>query len=76
MLSIGKLSPGRADYYLDTVATGAEEYYLGSGEAPGRWLGRGAEQLDLTGEVGARELRHALAGCDRDGTHLLASQGP
>ena len=47
MLSIGKLSPGRADYYLDTVAKGAEEYYLGSGEAPGRWIGHGAELLGL-----------------------------
>jgi hypothetical protein len=26
VLSIGKLAPGRADYYLDTVAKGAEEY--------------------------------------------------
>jgi hypothetical protein len=39
MLSIGKLSPGRADYYLDTVAHGAEEYYLGSGEAPAVGVG-------------------------------------
>lgn len=76
MLSIGKLSPGRADYYLDTVATGAEEYYLGSGEAPGRWLGRGVERLGLTGEVGARELRHLLIGRDRNGAQLLARQGP
>src|SRR5690606_5262145 len=51
VLSIGKLAPGRADYYLDTVARGAEEYYVGSGEAPGRWLGRGAERLGLTGDV-------------------------
>lgn len=76
MLSIGKLSPGRADYYLDTVATGAEEYYLGSGEAPGRWVGRGALRLELSGEVGARELRQVLAGGDGSGSHLLASQGP
>ena len=71
MLSIGKLSPGRADYYLDTVAKGAEEYYLGSGEAPGRWIGRGAERLGLTGEVGGarappcprRTGRHRHARC-------------
>lgn len=34
MLSIGKLAAGRADYYLATVAKGAEEYYLGSGKRP------------------------------------------
>ena len=55
MLSIGKLSPGRADYYLDTVAKGAEEYYLGSGEAPGRWFGGGAERLNLDGLVRGRD---------------------
>lgn len=76
MLSIGKLSPGRADYYLDTVAKGAEEYYLGSGEAPGRWAGHGAERLGLDGTVGANALRDVLAGQDGDGRSLIARQGP
>jgi conjugative relaxase-like TrwC/TraI family protein len=76
VLSIGKLSPGRADYYLDTVAKGAEEYYVGSGEAPGRWVGRGAERLGLSGDVEGRALRDVLAGHDLSGTTLLARQGP
>ena len=76
MLSIGKLAPGRADYYLDAVAKGTEEYYVGSGEAPGRWVGRGAEQLGLAGEVDGRTLRAVLAGHDLAGTSLLARQGP
>lgn len=76
MLSIGKLRAGRADYYLDTVANGAEEYYLGSGEAPGRWVGRGAERLGLDGTVGGRALRHVLAGRRPDGRPLVAGQGP
>jgi conjugative relaxase-like TrwC/TraI family protein len=76
MLSIGKLAPGRAEYYLDTVAQGAEEYYVGSGEAPGRWLGRGAERLGLTGEVGGTELRRVLDGSAPDGRPLLSSKGP
>lgn len=76
MLSIGKLSPGRADYYLGTVAKGAEEYYLGSGEAPGRWVGHGAERLGLDGTVGANALRDVLAGRDSDGRSLIARQGP
>lgn len=75
MLSIGKLGPGRADYYLDTVAHGAEEYYLGSGETPGRWVGRGAERLGLSGEVAGRDLHHVLAGRDGTGNALLARQG-
>ena len=29
MLSLGKLAPGQQEYYLDTVAKGAEEYYTG-----------------------------------------------
>ena len=49
VLSIGKLAAGQQEYYLRSVADGVEEYYLGSGEAPGRWLGRGAERLQLIG---------------------------
>ena len=41
MLSIGKMVAGSEKYYLDTVAKGREEYYTGSGEAPGQWLGSG-----------------------------------
>jgi hypothetical protein len=37
VLDIGILGSGSADYYLDEVATNAEAYYLGAGEAPGRW---------------------------------------
>jgi len=76
VLSIGKLAPGRADYYLDTVARGAEEYYIGSGEAPGRWLGRGAERLGLTGDVAGHQLRRVLNGAGPDGRPLLSSKGP
>jgi conjugative relaxase-like TrwC/TraI family protein len=76
VLSIGKLSPGRADYYLDIVARGAEEYYVGSGEAPGRWVGRGARRLGLAGDVDGSDLRHVLAGRDGSGIALLGRQGP
>jgi hypothetical protein len=36
VLSIGKLGRGAEGYYLRAVATGVEDYYLGSGKAPGR----------------------------------------
>jgi hypothetical protein len=39
------------------VADGAEDYYLRRGEAPGRWLGRGLEAVQLGGEVEAEQLR-------------------
>lgn len=51
MLSIGRLGPGGGRYYTAQVASGAEDYYLGSGEAPGRWAGSGLAELGL--EAGA-----------------------
>jgi conjugative relaxase-like TrwC/TraI family protein len=51
VLSIGKLAAGQEGYYLEVVAHGAEEYYLGAGEAPGYWIGAGSAQLDLDGVV-------------------------
>ncbi|MDX6635889.1 MAG: hypothetical protein QOF06_2092 [Solirubrobacterales bacterium] len=47
MLSAGKLGRGQERYYLEKVAEGAEDYYSGEGEAPGQWLGDGAEDLEL-----------------------------
>ncbi|MEU7811838.1 MobF family relaxase [Pseudonocardia sp. NPDC049154] len=48
------------EYLLKEVATGRENYYTGAvteGEPPGRWWGRGAEQLGLTGLVDAQDMR-------------------
>jgi len=56
MLSIGKLAGGGEDYHLEAVAAGVEDYYLGSGEAPGLWLA-GAAALGLAGEVAPGDLR-------------------
>jgi conjugative relaxase-like TrwC/TraI family protein len=62
MLSIAKLGRGAEGYYLRSVAAGVEDYYLGSGEAPGRWLGDGAVLLGLSGTVGAEDVRAVLDG--------------
>ncbi len=62
MLSIGKLSLGQEAYYLEEVLDGAEDYYLHVGEAPGRWVGSGADRLGLDGQVEADDLRAVLAG--------------
>ncbi len=70
MLSIGKMVAGAEDYYLRTVAAGREEYYMGSGEAPGEWLGKGAALLGLEGQVAPADLSFVLAGVTPDGTAL------
>jgi len=75
MLSIGKLAGGGEDYYLEAVAAGLDDYYLGAGEAPGVWLG-GAADLGLTGKVAPEDLRAVLAGRDPSGDQLaLAPPG-
>jgi conjugative relaxase-like TrwC/TraI family protein len=60
VLSIGKLGRGQEGYYLQAVARGVEDYYLGSGEAPGRWIGGGCGGLGLSGRVDAEALRAVL----------------
>jgi conjugative relaxase-like TrwC/TraI family protein len=44
------------------VALGREDYYAGEGERPGRWIGGGAEQLGLSGEVTEGQTGHLLSG--------------
>src|SRR3954447_23693946 len=58
MLSTAKIRTGSWRYYAEQVEHGACEYFLGLGEAPGRWYGRGLEQLALSpnARVEEREL--------------------
>ena len=55
-----KITPLRAadaaGYYLEAVAAGGEDYYVRSSEAPGAWIGRGAVELDLRGNVRPEHL--------------------
>ena len=53
-----------AEYLLESVVLGVEEYYVGVGEAPGVWAGRWAGELGLEGMVEADELRSLLDGVD------------
>jgi conjugative relaxase-like TrwC/TraI family protein len=62
MLSIGSLTTGRVEYYLASVGRGADDYYLGRGEAPGRWVGGAADSLGLSGRVGEADFRDLLDG--------------
>ena len=68
MLSIS--SGHSASYLTGSVGAGREDYYTGAvaeGEPPGRWHGRGAAQLGLTGQVDA-EVMHAVYGRFADPT--------
>src|ERR1700690_4398914 len=62
VLSVSKLGAGQEGYYLDSVAQGVEDYYLGHGETPGRWMGAASGLLGLEGEVDAPDLRAVLEG--------------
>lgn len=68
MLNIGKLGKGQENYYLESVADGADDYYVRSGESPGYWLG---SAISLSGTVTSQALKSALDGADpRDGNRL------
>src|SRR5699024_7632187 len=69
VLTLAKLAPGQHEYYLDTVAKGAEEYYTRSGEVPGEWKGRAAARLGLSREVTEEDLGAVL-----DGVHPLGGR--
>ncbi len=76
MLNIGKLGPGAAEYYIGEVATAAEDYYTGRGEAKGRWVGSLRETLGLSGEVDPEDLRRVLNGeHPQSGERLVSAQG-
>ena len=62
MLSTAKIRHGSWRYYANQVSRGRCEYFLGMGEAPGRWEGRGLDELDLAagGRVSERELEAAF----------------
>jgi conjugative relaxase-like TrwC/TraI family protein len=62
---------------LQAVASGVEDYYLGSGEAPGQWIGQGSARLGLSGVVAAGDLRAVLHGrCRATGRSLIAVRRP
>jgi conjugative relaxase-like TrwC/TraI family protein len=62
VLRITKLAD--AEYLLRRVALGIEDYYVGSGEAPGVWQGGFAAEFGLVGVVEPDQLRALLLGRD------------
>jgi len=63
VLSSAKIGTSSWRYYTNGVACAATEYYLGVGEAPGRWHGRGLAELGLLvgGRVDERQLEALFA---------------
>src|SRR3546814_142030 len=62
VLNIGRLGSDAAENYTGRIATSAEDYYAGRGEASGRWIGSLAEKLGLHGAVTSDHFRSVLAG--------------
>ncbi len=57
-------------------AGGTGRYYADSGEGPGRWLGQGAAEMGLVGEVGGGEFRSVLGGRNPfTGERLITARG-
>lgn len=76
VLNIGKLGPGAGEYYVGEVASSAEDYYTGRGQAKGRWVGSLRETLDLDGEVEPDHFRAVLLGeHPHTGESLVSAQG-
>jgi conjugative relaxase-like TrwC/TraI family protein len=74
VLSIGKIALGQHRYYEQQVARGGDDYYSGRGEAPGEWIGAGAEALGLSGRVRTEQFNALIAGFDpRDSAARLRS---
>jgi conjugative relaxase-like TrwC/TraI family protein len=75
MLSISPLKADRVDYYLASVGRGVDDYYTGSGEAPGHWVGSACESAGVSGRVGESEFRALLDGREPgSGRHLVPNR--
>jgi conjugative relaxase-like TrwC/TraI family protein len=74
VISIAKLaaSADTAVYDLESIANDRDDYYVASGEVPGRWVGSGSALVGLAGEVTPEDLGAILDGLDpRTGEPLV-----
>ncbi len=62
MVGVTKIGPRNANYWINAVAEGGEDYYTKRGEAPGQWRGELAGELGLLGEVDNDAYAAVLAG--------------
>ena len=62
MVGVTKIGRANANYWIEAVAEGGEDYYTKPGEAPGEWMGELAAELGLDGEVDRDAYAAVLAG--------------
>lgn len=75
MLSIGKITAGKANYHQQQIAQGRDDYYAGKGEAPGRWGGGMAAEFGLVGTVTAEAHQALMAGQNPATGEQLTTRG-
>ena len=78
MLTIGKIGKAKAQqqYYEESVAKSREDYYAGSGEAPGEFFGGGSRARGLAGQSSMEHLERLFAGQDpATGEQLRSMKG-
>jgi conjugative relaxase-like TrwC/TraI family protein len=71
MLTVGVVSGKNLGYYQALTETGQEHYYERGATEPGRWWGKGAEQLGLAGDVRTSDFRNVLHGYSPSGDLAL-----
>jgi conjugative relaxase-like TrwC/TraI family protein len=73
---MGRLTGPRwsAEYYLAQQAGCPADYYTGSGERRGMWIGSGAAALGLRGDIADEQFRALLAGKSPDGSQQWMSR--
>jgi conjugative relaxase-like TrwC/TraI family protein len=76
MVGVTKIQRGNAGYWLAAVAEGGEDYYTKPGEAPGEWVGSGANELGLSGQVDAAGYTAILEGRDPSTGAVLLERPP
>ena len=65
MMGLAKIATDGWAYYAREIAAGVEDYFVGHGEETGRWVGRGAEGMGLSGDVDEEGLSRLFGqGCD------------
>jgi conjugative relaxase-like TrwC/TraI family protein len=62
MVGVTKIGPRNANYWIEAVAEGGEDYYTKPGEAQGEWMGALAGELGLEGAVDRDAYAAVLAG--------------
>lgn len=62
VVGVTKIGRRNANYWINAVAEGGEDYYTKPGEAPGEWMGDLAAELDLAGDVDRDAYAAVLAG--------------